>query len=39
MTDVHSTAFRYEAVCEEMGIPQNPYFIKMFNKEKEDNVL
>lgn len=39
MTDIHSTAFRYEAVCTEMGIEQNPYFVTMFNKEKEDNVF
>ena len=39
MSDIHSTAFRYEAVCTELGIPQNPYFVKMFEKEKEDGVL
>ena len=39
MTDIHSTAFRYEAVCTEMGIQPNPYFVTMFTKEKEDTVL
>nr|ADF32021.1 leucine rich repeat only protein 3 [Azumapecten farreri] len=39
MSDIHSTAFRYEAVCTEMGIEPNPYFTLMFDKEKEDAVF
>ncbi|XP_060073757.1 leucine-rich repeat-containing protein 34-like [Ylistrum balloti] len=39
MSDIHSTAFRYEAVCTEMGIDVNPYVILMFDKEKEDAVF
>lgn len=39
MSDIHSTVFRYEAVCKEMGVEQHPYIMKMFEKEKEDTVL
>ncbi|XP_053378650.1 leucine-rich repeat-containing protein 34-like [Mercenaria mercenaria] len=39
MSDIHSTAFRYDAVCKELGIDPNPYFVTMFEKEKEDTVL
>ncbi|WAR14668.1 LRC34-like protein, partial [Mya arenaria] len=39
MSDIHSTTFRYEAVCQELGVPQNPYFLKMFEKEKEETIF
>ncbi|XP_021368730.1 leucine-rich repeat-containing protein 34-like isoform X1 [Mizuhopecten yessoensis] len=39
MSDIHSTAFRYEAVCTELGIEPNPYVTLMFDKEKEEAVL
>jgi len=39
MTDIHSTQFRYEAVCKELGIEQHPYLVKMLEKEKEDTIL
>lgn len=39
MSDIHSTAFRFEAVCKELGIDPNPYFVKMFEREKEETVF
>ncbi|OWF43081.1 leucine-rich repeat-containing protein 34-like isoform X2 [Mizuhopecten yessoensis] len=39
MSDIHSTAFRYEAVCTELGIEPNPYVTLMFDKEKEEAVF
>ncbi|XP_052212877.1 leucine-rich repeat-containing protein 34-like isoform X2 [Dreissena polymorpha] len=39
MSDVHSTAYRYDAVCQELGVAPNPYFIKMFEREKEESVF
>lgn len=39
MSDIHSTALRYEAVCTEMGVSMHPYISKMFDKEKEEGVL
>lgn len=39
MSDIHSTAYRYDAVCTELGVTPNPYIVKMLEKEKEETVL
>ncbi|XP_062606990.1 leucine-rich repeat-containing protein 34-like isoform X3 [Saccostrea cucullata] len=39
MSDIHSTAYRYDAVCTELGVTPNPYVVKMLEKEKEETVL
>lgn len=39
MSDIHSTAYRYDAVCTELNRPPHPYIIKMFEREKEETVL
>lgn len=39
MSDILSTLFRFESVCEELGIPQHPYVAKMLEKEKEANIM
>ncbi|XP_076086735.1 leucine-rich repeat-containing protein 34-like isoform X1 [Mytilus galloprovincialis] len=39
MSDIHSTAYRYDAVCTELGRQAHPYILKMFEREKEDTVL
>ncbi|VDI19055.1 Hypothetical predicted protein [Mytilus galloprovincialis] len=39
MSDIHSTAYRYDAVCTELSRQPHPYILKMFEREKEDTVL
>lgn len=39
MSDIHSTAYRYEAVCTELNRKPHPYIISMFEKEKEDTIF
>ncbi|XP_046343701.2 leucine-rich repeat-containing protein 34-like isoform X1 [Haliotis rufescens] len=39
MSDIHTTAFRYDSTCSEMDIKPHPYINKMFEKEKEETVI
>ncbi|VDI19054.1 Hypothetical predicted protein [Mytilus galloprovincialis] len=39
MSDIHSTAYRYDAVCTELSRQPHPYILKMFEREKEDTVF
>ncbi|KAK7494099.1 hypothetical protein BaRGS_00014572 [Batillaria attramentaria] len=39
MADIISTLFNFEAACEELGVPQHPYILKMLEKEKEASIL
>ncbi|XP_025084361.1 leucine-rich repeat-containing protein 34-like isoform X2 [Pomacea canaliculata] len=39
MSDIHSTLFSFESACQELGVKQHPYILKMLKREEKECLM